>query len=185
MTIPPPFLPAGLLASFVEDRIRMGTGGSGPPACPPSTHNLKKQGTQHMAEGTREVPYPEVDIAVVRKYANRRANASSVRGIARRIGIRHTSFDKFLAGSEPYVRNRTLLCEWYLREHRVHPTSEPTQAVELVSGPPVEDGLSLMDRLLSDFRGEARTEARLRITSALAQGYRRMGLGEPEWLYRT
>jgi hypothetical protein len=139
-----------------------------------------------MAEGTREIPYPEVDIAVVRKYANRRANASSVRGIARQIGIRHTSFDKFLAGSEPYARNRILLCEWYLREHLIHPASASTQAVELVSGPPVlEDGPSLMDRLLSDLRGEARTEARLRITNALAQGYRRMGLGEPDWLYRT
>jgi hypothetical protein len=138
-----------------------------------------------MGEGTREVPYPEVDIAVVRKYANRRANASSVREIARRIGMRHTSFDKFLAGSEPYARNRSLLCEWYLREHLVHPTSEPTHAVERVSGPPVEDGPSLLDRLLAELRGEARTEARLRITNALAQGYRRMGLGEPEWLYRT
>ena len=138
-----------------------------------------------MAEGTREVPYPELDIAVVRKYANRRANASSVREIARRIGMRHTSFDKFLAGSEPYARNRTLLCEWYLREHLAHPASEWAHPVERLSSTPAEDGPSLLDRLLSELRGEARTEARLRITTALAQGYRRMGVGEPEWLYRT
>lgn len=138
-----------------------------------------------MAEGTREIPYPEVDIALVRRYANRRANALSVREIARRIGMRHTTFDKFLAGSEPYARNRTLLCEWYLREHLVHPASEPTQTVELVAGPSVEDGPSLLERLLSELRGEARTEARLRIINALAQGYRRLGLNEPGWLYRT
>lgn len=138
-----------------------------------------------MTERTREIPYAEVDIAVVRRYANRRANASSVRAIARQVGMRHTSFDKFLAGSEPYAKNRILLCEWYLREHLVHPASEPTQAVALVSCPLVEDGPSLLERLLSELRGEARTEARLRITSALAQGYRRMDLAEPEWLYRT
>lgn len=138
-----------------------------------------------MAEGSREIPYPQLDIVVVRSYANRRANASSVREIARRIGMRHTSLDKFLAGSEPYARNRTLLCEWYLREHLVHPASVPTQTVELVAGQPVEDSPSLLERLLSELRGEARAEARLRITNALAQGYRRMGLGEPEWLYRT
>jgi hypothetical protein len=32
---------------------------------------------------------------------------SSLQEIARRIGMRHTSLDKFLAGSEPYVRNRS------------------------------------------------------------------------------
>lgn len=132
----------------------------------------------------REVPCPDMDIDAVRRYANRRANASSMREIARRIGMRHTSFDKFLGGSEPYAKNRALLCEWYLREHAIHPVSEPTHAGAPVSAPQMEETM-LLERLLCELRGEARTEARLRITNALAQGYRRMGLDDPEWLYRT
>jgi hypothetical protein len=37
--------------------------------------------------------------------------------------------------------------------------------------------------LLADLRGEARTEARMRIVNASAQAYRRMGVDEPEWLH--
>lgn len=73
-----------------------------------------------MDEG-RELPYPDMDIRVVRRHANARANSTSVRAIAAQIGVGHTSLDKFLAGSEPYAKNRKLLCEWYLRDHRVHP----------------------------------------------------------------
>lgn len=136
-----------------------------------------------MAEG-RELPYPDVDISAVRKYANGRANMSSVRGVAGEIGIRNTSLDKFLSGSEPYARNRKLLIEWYLRDHRVRPVRPDVEV--LLAGaadaaPENPDGL--VEALLSDLRGEARTEARLKITTALAQGYRRMGHPEPEWLW--
>lgn len=133
-----------------------------------------------MAISTRDLPYPDIDIDVVRKYVNGRANSSSVREVARQIGIRNTSLDKFLNGSVPYARNRALLCEWYLREHRVHPVRE---AEEVAVQPRDDSPETLLEGLLKDLRGEARTEARLRITSAIDQGYRRMGLPPPEWLY--
>jgi hypothetical protein len=132
-----------------------------------------------MGEG-RELPYPDIDIRVVRRYANGRANTSSVRAIAAEIGVGHTSFDKFLAGSEPFAKNRKLLCEWYLHTHRVHPVQTE---LEVLTDAVREDPVGLVDALLSDLRGEARTEAHMRITSALAQGYRRMGQAEPEWLW--
>jgi hypothetical protein len=118
-------------------------------------------------------------MAAVRQYANARANASSARGIARRIGILHTSFEKFLSGSEPYAKNRGLICAWYLREHRTHPV-RPGMAG---GGEPVHDPEAHVEALLRELRGDAQTEARLRITGALAQGYRRMGLPDPGWLY--
>lgn len=133
-----------------------------------------------MTISTRELPYPDIDIDVVRTYVNGRANNSSVREVARQIGIGNTSLDKFLNGSVPYARNRALLCEYYLREHQVHPVRE----AEVVQVQCQDDSPeTLLTVLLKDLRGEARTEARLRITHALGQGYRRMGLPEPEWLY--
>jgi hypothetical protein len=47
----------------------------------------------------------------------------------------------------------------------------------------VDEPVGHLDALLADLRGEARTEARLRIVSALAQAYRRMDLSEPAWLH--
>jgi hypothetical protein len=133
-----------------------------------------------MTFSTRELPYPDLDIDVVRRYVNGRANNSSVRKVARQIGIGNTSLDKFLNGSVPYARNRALLCEWYLREHRVHPVREAEEAAVQRQDATPE---SLLAGLLKDLRDEALTEARLRITHALGQGYRRMGLSVPEWLY--
>jgi hypothetical protein len=133
-----------------------------------------------MAESTRELPYPDMDIEVVRKYVNGRANSSSVRDVARRIGMGNTSLDKFLNGSEPYAKNRALLCEYYLREHRTHPVPE---AEDIPVFKPNGSPEGLLEGLLKDLRGEARSEARVRITHALGQAYRRMGVPEPEWLY--
>lgn len=126
----------------------------------------------------REIPYADIDIEAVRKYANERANRSSVRELARRIGIGHTSLDKFLHGADPYVRNRTRLCEWYVRETE----GREGQAGSSEADAPGEPEAAL-DALLRELRGEPRSEARRRITHALAQGYRRMGLPEPEWLH--
>lgn len=56
-----------------------------------------------MGEG-RELPYPDMDIRVVRRHANARAISTSVRSIAAQIGVGHTRLDKFLAGSEPFAK---------------------------------------------------------------------------------
>lgn len=133
-----------------------------------------------MTQLTREVPYPEIDIREVRNYVNGRANGSSVREIARQTGIGNTSLDKFLNGSEPYARNRGKLCEWYLREHRVHPIP---QLIEVPLEVKANDPDGHLDALLQELRGEARSEARVRIIAAVAAGYRRMGLPDPAWLY--
>ena len=122
-----------------------------------------------MPDPKRPLPYPEIDIAEVRELANRRADATSVRQVAREIGMRHTSLDKFLAGSEPYAKTRIPLCEWYLRVTNSRPATANHQDTVVV------DAEGHLDALLVDLRGEARTEARMRIATALAQAYRRMG----------
>jgi hypothetical protein len=137
-----------------------------------------------MADEAREVPYPEVEIGDVRSYAAGRANASSVRETARQIGIGHTSLEKFLNGARPFAKNRSKLCEWYLREHRVHPLADRAHAAREEAGPRVENGAALIEALVGELSGASQTEARMRITTALAQGYRRMGAAVPDWLYR-
>lgn len=131
---------------------------------------------------TREIPYPDVDIAAVRRYVSARANESSGRRLAAEIGLRHSTFFKFLHGTEPYARNRILLCEWYLREYLVHPVPQP---LSVAMQPPPENPEAHLDALLAELREDARLEARMRITTSIAQAYRRMGLPNPAWLYRT
>jgi hypothetical protein len=132
-----------------------------------------------MADTARKIPYEDVDIAVVRRYANARADASSIRQIAGQAGLGSTTFYNFLHGSNPYPRTRILLCEWWLRESRVHPVGEPAA----VPVQPLNRPEGHLDALLFELRDNARAEARLRITTAIAQGYRRMELPIPEWLY--
>jgi hypothetical protein len=130
-----------------------------------------------MPEPKRPLPYPEVDLEEVRRFTNRRADQSSVRQVAREMGLRHTAVTKFLSGSEPYAKTRVPICEWYLRASKGRPAA-PDRPESAVEG--AEDHLAA---LLVDLRGEARTEARLRIVSAISLAYRRMGLPEPGWLY--
>lgn len=131
---------------------------------------------------TKEIPYSDVDIAAVRRYAAARANESSVRQIARHVGLRHSTFDKFLRGSEPLARTRILLIEWFLREQPVHPAHE---LLSVVLRPPPGGPVVHLDALLAEVPDAARLEARLRITTALSQAYRRAGLPNPDWLYKA
>jgi hypothetical protein len=133
-----------------------------------------------MDEATREIPYEDVDIAAVRRYANARASESSVRQVAGQVGLGHTSFGKFLRGSAPFARNRILLCEWYLRELPVHPVREP---LAVTRQPPPDDPEVHLDALLSELQDSVRLETRLRITTIIAKAYQRMGLPNPDWLY--
>lgn len=131
-----------------------------------------------MPDRKRPIPFPEIDLDEVRRFANRRADATSVRQVAREIGMRHTALGKFLSGSEPYAKTRAPICEWYTRV-----TTPPVATPGRPEESEVADPDGHVEALLRDLRGEARTEARMRIVSALAHAYRRMGMVEPGWLY--
>lgn len=133
-----------------------------------------------MADDKRAVPYAQVDLEAVRTYVQGRADETSVRAVAGLIGMGHTSLVKFLDGSDPYNKNRVKLCEFYLRQHPTHPVKAPFAADD---AEPAKDPGAHLDALLSELRGEARTDARQKITNALADGYRRMSIRPPSWLY--
>lgn len=130
-----------------------------------------------MPDPKRPIPYPDVNIDDVREYANRRADATSVRQLAKETGVGHTTLEKFLAGSAPYAKTRVPLCEWFLR------VQNSRSAARCQSEDFPSDRSTHLEALLTDLRGEARTEARARITTALAQAYERMRIAAPEWLY--
>lgn len=140
-----------------------------------------------MPPTTRELPYAEIDLAVGRRYVQGRSDESSVRAVASAIGVAHTSLEKFLNGSTPYAKNRKLIIEWYLREHKQRPVRERMRVPpELQPGVQirVDDGDDLeghLDALLAGLGGEPRTEARKRIQDALRLAYRRMGKTPPRW----
>ena len=140
-----------------------------------------------MDDIVKDVPYPDIDVAQVRRYVQGRADSSSVRAVATAIGIGHTSLEKFLDGSSPFAKNRILIVEWFLREHEIHPIREPMPVpvdlqVQVVPAHP--GGMpGHLDALLSELHGESQSEARARITTTLTQAYRRMGMGPPRWLY--
>jgi hypothetical protein len=141
-----------------------------------------------MASRPREIPYPDVKIDLVRALANRRANATSIRRLAAEVGLLHSTVDKFLRGAEPHFRLRAVWCAWYLGERAKSPVAVQAVAAGASRREPqplaVEEPEHHLNSLLVELRGDAASEARLRITRALAQAYQRMGLREPEWLYR-
>lgn len=130
-----------------------------------------------MADAVRHVPYGDVDLAQVREYVEGRTDRSSVRSVAGEIGMPHTSLEKFLDGSTPHTRNRILIIEWYLREHPAHPVRARLLAASGAQAP--DDLAGHLDALLSQLEGDARAEAKKKITAALAHAYRKMGLPDP------
>ncbi len=50
---------------------------------------------------------------------------------------------------------------------------------------PTEDPEVHLEALLAELRDNVRLEAGMRITTTIAQAYQRMGLPNPDWLYRA
>jgi hypothetical protein len=128
----------------------------------------------------QHLPHPDLDLAIVRRFVQSRANTVSVRAVAREVGINHRSLEKFLDGSEPYARNRSLICRWYLRQ-------DPTERLASEGAPRGEPSGDLshhLEVLIGELEGPARGEALMRITRALADGYARMGGNAPAWLVK-
>lgn len=126
------------------------------------------------------LPYPDLDINVVRRFAQARANETSVRRVAREIGMNHQSLEKYLDGSQPYARLRALICAWYLQ----HPAAERLAAEGNPRREPAADLSYHLEALLGELAGPARGEALMRITRALSDGYVRMQGSAPSWLVK-
>jgi hypothetical protein len=100
-----------------------------------------------------------------------RVQATSLRTVARQVGMSPAGLEKFLAGETPYSRSRQRLQEWWVRE-AAKPRSDLTaEGVEVAIG-----------ALVRDLPPEHRVEAIRRVVATLRRLYAAEGAPEPPWL---
>jgi hypothetical protein len=96
---------------------------------------------------------------------------SSLRGVARDVGLSPTGLGKFLAGSQPYPSTRRKLERWFASQAR-------EQGGDFGSG----DALHVVRVLLHDLPPDAQPAAQERLIAALESVYAGSRLGAPAWL---
>ncbi|HEU0299673.1 MAG TPA: hypothetical protein VFR37_09470, partial [Longimicrobium sp.] len=69
----------------------------------------------HMAE-IPSLPQPPETVATIRDFARRRVEETSLRKVARQVGMSPSGLAKFIAGSAPYRRTIGRLESWYVVE---------------------------------------------------------------------
>jgi hypothetical protein len=100
-----------------------------------------------------------------------RVQASSLRAVAKQVGMSPTGLEKFLGGSTPYARSRQKLHDWWVREG-ARPRSDMTAGgVEIAMG-----------ALLRDLPPEYRDESMRRLVRSLVRVYAAQESPPPPWL---
>ncbi|HEX8905579.1 MAG TPA: hypothetical protein VF771_12085 [Longimicrobiaceae bacterium] len=115
---------------------------------------------------------PLSNLERLRETVANRVQATSLRSVARQVGMSPTGLEKFLAGGTPYARSRQKLQEWAEGEGS-RPRSDMTvEGVEVAIG-----------ALVRDLPAEHRVEAIRRLVRSLRVVYGAQG-PLPEWLER-
>jgi hypothetical protein len=96
---------------------------------------------------------------------------TSLRGVARDVGLSPTGLGKFLNGSQPYPSTRRKLERWFASQAAGH-------GAGLGSG----DALHVVRVLLHDLPPDAQPAAEERLIAALESVYAGSRLGPPSWL---
>jgi hypothetical protein len=100
-----------------------------------------------------------------------RVQATSLRAVARQVGMSPTGLEKFLSGGTPYSRSRAKLQEWWEREG-ARPRSDITG-----------DGIAVaIGALVRDLRPEHRPDAMRGLILTLREMYGVQGAPLPPWL---
>jgi hypothetical protein len=100
-----------------------------------------------------------------------RVQATSLRTVARQVGMSPAGLEKFLAGETPYSRSRQRLQEWWVREAAKPRSDLSVEGVEVAIG-----------ALVRDLPPEHRVDAIRRVVRALRRLYDAEGAAEPPWL---
>ena len=78
---------------------------------------------------------PKFGFDRIRAFAHARVRETSLREVARDVGMSYSGLHSFLRGGEPYLRTRERLRAWYLRTHHQGappPTHEEVDAALMV-----------------------------------------------------
>jgi len=116
---------------------------------------------------------PDRDATVhhLRETAAARVESTSLRGVAREIGMSPTGLKKFLLGTAPYSPTLRRLRKWYI-QHAALPTGEVSQ----------HDASAALAVLTHDLPPEPRRTAADCVLDCLAKGYDASGRGRPRWV---
>lgn len=107
----------------------------------------------------------------LREQVATRVQATSLRSVARQVGMSPTGLEKFLAGGTPYTRSRQKLQDWAERE-----TGRPSNDLTL-------EGVEIaIGALVRDIPAEHRVDAIARLVRTLRAVYQAQGARPPEWL---
>jgi len=121
---------------------------------------------------TTPSPEPrEQTVQHLREMAAARVESTSLRGVAREIGMSPTGLKKFLMGTAPYSPTLRRLRKWYL-QHAALPTGEVTY----------HDASAALSVLTHDLPPEPRREAHDCLLDCLARGYDSSGRSRPRWV---
>ena len=107
----------------------------------------------------------------LRDMAAARVENTSLRGVAREIGMSPTGLKKFLLGTAPYSPTLRRLRKWYI-QHAALPTGEVSY----------QDASAALAVLTHDLPPEPRREAADCVLDCLAKGYDSSGRGRPRWV---
>lgn len=114
---------------------------------------------------------PGVPVVRLREAVAERADATSLRRVAREIGVSPSGLHYFLGGGSPYSPTRRKLEQWYVRE--ASPRYEGLSA-DAVRG--------LLSAMVQDLPPSARQAAMAEILADIATAYRDRDVTPPGWL---
>lgn len=107
----------------------------------------------------------------LRETAAARVENTSLRSVAREIGMSPTGLKKFLLGTAPYSPTLRRLRNWYVQYASL-------QAGEVVS----EDASAALAVLVHDLSPDPRRETAACLIDCVARGYEQSGKPRPSWL---
>lgn len=114
---------------------------------------------------------PVTSLERLRETVALRVQATSLRTVARQVGMSPAALEKFLAGETPYSRSRQRLQEWWAREAARPRVDLSAEGIEVAIG-----------ALVRDLPPEHRVVAIRRVVAALRRVYREQGAPQPTWL---
>lgn len=114
---------------------------------------------------------PLTSLERLRETVALRVQASSLKAVARQVGMSPAGLEKFLAGATPYLRSREKLLEWWEREGAPARPALSAAGVEVAIG-----------ALVRDVPPEHRAEAIRTVVESLVRVYQGQPDGVPPWL---
>ncbi|HEX8429848.1 MAG TPA: hypothetical protein VF625_01130 [Longimicrobium sp.] len=103
-----------------------------------------------------------------------RVHSTSLRAVARQVGMSPSGLEKFIAGGTPYTNTRRKLMEWWFAEGR-HPRSDLSA-----------DGVAVaLGTLVRELPPERRERALHDLVGTLRELYQAQGAPYPPWLGDT